>query len=120
MALLFSAVTLSAGDDSIKLLVSGTPKSYEDIDGWKAVDYFLLGIGKEATVQADVKTYLYGEGEVFRASVEEVAYMMKRTEMRSDFLESRCQCVGNSSFSFGWQPEEVFGMRESWLTEQHL
>ena len=31
MALLFSAVTVTAGEDEIELLVGGTPREYDDL-----------------------------------------------------------------------------------------
>lgn len=120
MAILFSAVGVKAGEESVNLLVSGIPKGYEDLSGWRAFEHFLMDVDQEADIQVDVKSYLYGEGEVFRASVEEVAYMMKRKEMRSDFLETRCHCVGSSTFSFNWCPKELFGLRETGIMEQRL
>ena len=36
MALLFSAVTVTAGEDEIELLVGGTPREYDDLE---AVSY---------------------------------------------------------------------------------
>ena len=119
MAILFSAVEVSAGEDSVRLLVSGSPKNTEDLSGWKAYEYFLMDIGKEAEVTVDVMSYLYGEGEVFKASVEEVAYMGMRIRMQDHFLEDRCRCVGSSNFSFNWCPEELFRLRETGIMEQH-
>lgn len=119
MAILFSAVQVKAGEDSVSLLVSGSPKSTEDLSGWKAYEYFLMDIGKEAEVTVDVKSYLYGEGEVFKASLEEVAYMGMRIRMQDNFLEDRCRCVGGSNFSFSWCPEELFGLKETVRMEQH-
>ena len=120
MAILFSAVQVKAGEDSVSLLVSGSPKSTEDLSGWKAYEYFLMDIGKDAEVTVDVKSYLYGEGEVFKASVEEVAYMGMRIRMQDNFLEDRCRCVESSSFSFQWCPEELFDLKRIGTLEQKL
>lgn len=120
MAILFSAVGVKAGEESVNLLVPGTPKKSEDLNGWKVYEYFLMDIGKEAEVTVDVKSYLYGEGEVFKASVEEVAYMGMRMRMQENFLEDRCHCVGNSTFSFNWCPKELFGLKETGIMEPHL
>lgn len=120
MAILFSAVGVKAGEEQTSLLVSGIPKDYEDLSGWKVYEYFLMDIGKEAEVTVDVKSYLYGEGEVFKASVEEVAYMGMRIRMQEKFLEDRCCCVGNSTFSFNWCPKELFGLKETGIMEQRL
>ena len=120
MAILFSAVGVKAGEKQTRLLVCGIPKDYEDLSGWRAFEHFLMDVDQEADIQVDVKSYLYGEGEVFRASLEEVAYMMKRMERQSDFLEDLCRCVGNSTFSFNWCPEELFGLKETGIMEQRL
>ena len=120
MAILFSAVGVRVGEEQTSLLVSGVPKGYEDLSGWRAFEHFLMDVDQESDIQVDVKSYLSGDGEVFRASVEEVAYMKKRMEMRSDFLETRCHCVGNSTFSFNWCPKELFRLRETGSLEQHL
>ena len=50
MALLFSAVTVTAGEDEIELLVGGIPREYDDLEGWSEFDdlmYFkgTCGIG---------------------------------------------------------------------------
>lgn len=120
MAVLFSAVEVSAGDESVNLLVSGSPKCAEDLSGWKAYEYFLMDIGKPTNVTVDVKSYLYGEGDVFKASVEEVAYIGMRIRMQDNFLEERCRCVGSSNFSFPWCPEELFGLKETGGIKQSL
>lgn len=44
MALLFSAVTVTAGEDEVELLVGGIPREYDDLEGWSEFDdlmYFL-------------------------------------------------------------------------------
>ena len=38
MALLFSAVTVTAGEDEIELLVGGIPREYDDLEGWSEFD----------------------------------------------------------------------------------
>lgn len=101
-------------------MVSGIPKDYEDLSGWRAFEHFLMDVSQEADVQVDVKSYLYGEGEVFKASLEEVAYMTKRMERQSDFLEDQCRCVGSSAFSFQWCPEELFDLKRTGTLEQKL
>lgn len=120
MAILFSAVGVKAGEEQTSLLVSGIPKCYEDLSGWRAFEHFLMDVDQEADIQVDVKSYLYGEGEVFKASLEEVAYMGMRIRMQDNFLEDRCRCVGNSTFSFNWCPEELFGLKETGTMEQRL
>ena len=41
MALRFSAVKLTAQEQSCELLVGGVPTGYEDLTGWTAFDNFL-------------------------------------------------------------------------------
>ena len=41
MALLFSEVTLTAGDMQKKFLVFGIPMDYEELDGWTAFEDFM-------------------------------------------------------------------------------
>lgn len=50
MALLFSAVTVSAGDAETEFLVSGIPREYGDLSGWKAFDDFLEELDTDTTV----------------------------------------------------------------------
>ena len=42
MALLFSAVKVTAGDDETELLVGGIPREYDDLEGWTIFDNFRL------------------------------------------------------------------------------
>ena len=41
MALLFSAVTVTANEDKIELLVSGIPREYDEMEGWTDFDDFV-------------------------------------------------------------------------------
>ncbi|MBQ8238077.1 MAG: hypothetical protein IJZ39_08025 [Oscillospiraceae bacterium] len=111
MALLFSAVTVTAGDAETEFLVSGIPREYDDLSGWKAFDDFLEELDTDTDVVVRAGVYLYGEGETFRASLEEVAYLTRRLEMNEQFLRHSCDGVEDVTFSFGWSPEELFGMK---------
>ena len=47
MALLFSAVTVTAGEDEVELLVGGIPREYDDLEGWSEFDdlmYFISAL----------------------------------------------------------------------------
>ena len=111
MALLFSAVTVSAGGAETEFLVSGIPREYDDLYGWRAFDDFLEELDTDTTVNVRAGVYLYGEGETFRASLEEVAYLTRRLEMNDQFLRNSCDSVEELSFIFGWCSEELFGMK---------
>lgn len=109
MALLFSAVRVTAKDQEVDFLVGGIPREYEDLEGWTAFDRFMEDIGEETEVAIHAEAYLYGEAETHRASTEEVAYFMKRIEMDDTFL-SRCINIESVNFTINWSPEELFNM----------
>ena len=50
MALLFSAVTVTAGEDEIELLVGGIPREYDDLEGWSEFDDLMYFISEETEV----------------------------------------------------------------------
>lgn len=105
MAVLFSAVTLTAGNKGAELLVAGIPKQLDDLEGWSLFEEFMDDLDEECTVNVHVDAYVYGEGEEFIATPEEVAYMTIRKQDRLDFLESCCHERGESEFSIDWSPK---------------
>ena len=110
MAVLFSAVKVTAGDEEAELLVGGIPREYDDLEGWIIFDDFLEDIGEETQVNVHVEAYLYGAEETYKATPEEVAYFMKRMDMDENFLRDSCDCIEGVDFSFQWSPQELFGM----------
>lgn len=110
MALLFSAVTVTANDQEVEFLVGGIPREFDDLEGWTAFDRFMEDINEETEVSVRAEAYLYGEGESVRAPPEEVAYIMKRMDMKADFLSSRCDNIDSVDFTIKWSPEELFNM----------
>lgn len=106
MALLFSAVTLTAGNQQAEFLVSGIPTTFEDLEGWTAFHDLLDQTDHEQEISVHAETYLYGEGETFKASLEEIAYLTMRAEQTPDFLSGHCDCIADSDFSFYWMPDE--------------
>ena len=44
MALLFSQVTVTAGNDTVSFLVGGIPREYDDLEDWDEFDDFLKNI----------------------------------------------------------------------------
>lgn len=110
MALLFSAVTVTAGDEETELLVGGIPREYDDLEGWTRFDHFVENLSEETEVSVHAEVYLYGEGESYRATPEEIAYFMKRIEMQEDFLSDHCDNIEDVDFTFSWSPDELFGM----------
>ena len=111
MAVLFSAVTVTAGDQGKEFLVRGIPRELGDIEGYTAFEEFMEDIDEETEVSVHAEAYLYGEGETYTATLEELAYFYLRIEMREDFLSARCDNIEDVDFTFGWSPDELFGMK---------
>ena len=80
MALLFSAVTVTAGYDEAEFTVGGIPREYDDLVGWTAFDDFMKNVDAETDVSIHAEAYLYGGEETVTATPEEVAYLMMRME----------------------------------------
>ena len=47
MALLFSAVTVTANDQEVEFLVGGIPREFDDLEGWTSFDNFMEDIDEE-------------------------------------------------------------------------
>lgn len=105
MALIFSQVTLQSDLKEIKFFVGGIPKGYSDLKGWTAFDDFMKFI-KPGNVNAHVITYLYGSGQEYNASVEEVAYFIKRLKDDKSFLNKHCLNIEESYFTSGYIPQK--------------
>lgn len=50
MALLFSQVTATAGNNAISFLVGGIPREYDDLDDWDEFNDFLKYVDEETEV----------------------------------------------------------------------
>lgn len=98
MSVLFSAVTATSDSDQVEFLVAGIPKSYADLKGWAIFDNFINKTNTEQDIKVHVAAYLYGEGERFIATPEEVAYFTKRAAQTDDFFYEHCTDVGYSDF----------------------
>ena len=110
MALLFSAVTLTGDDNQVELLVPGIPKESNDLRGWTAYENFIASIDHEQEIRVHVAACLYGEGQPFLASPEEIAYFTLRAKEDDSFLCDHCSHAGHSDFQFTWSPEMSYGM----------
>ena len=60
MALLFSAVTITAGNEEIEFTAGGIPREYDDLVGWTAFDEFMENADAETEVSVHAEAYLYG------------------------------------------------------------
>ena len=105
MALLFSAVTATSDSHQAEFLVSGIPTCMEDLEDWTAFQNLLDQADHEQEISVHAETYLYGEGETFRASPEEIAYLTMRAERMPNFLSGHCDCIADHDFSFYWVPD---------------
>ena len=110
MALLFSKVTVTAGNDAVSFLVGGIPREYDDLEDWDEFDDFLKYIDEETEVLVHADAYLYGEGEPSEASYSDIQQFSSRLKSGSSFLTDYCDNIEEVNFSFTWSPEELFGM----------
>lgn len=112
MAVLFSAVAITANakGERLEFLVGGIPREFGDLEGWTAFDKHLETIDKDTDIGVHVDAYLYGEGETFKATPEEVAYMYKRIEGNPNFLNDRSKNIDKVDFDINWSPDELFEM----------
>ena len=69
MVVLFSAVTVTTGDQEKEFLVRGIPRELGDIEGYTAFEEFMEDIDEETEVSVHAEAYLYGEGETYTARV---------------------------------------------------
>lgn len=109
MAVIFSAVTISANDQEVEFFVGGIPREYDDLEGWTAFDNFMEDLDEDTEVAVHAEAYMYGEEETYKASPEEVAYFMMRMKQDDTFL-SRCDNIESFDFNIHWSPDELFDM----------
>ena len=78
--MLFSAVTVTAiaKGEQLEFLVGGIPRELSDLEGWTAFDNFIGEIDEDMDISVHADGYIYGEGELFKATPEEVAYFYMR------------------------------------------
>ena len=110
MALLFSKVSLFNGESEAEFLAMGIPQDYEDLERYTAFAEYVGELSDECDIEVNVESYLYGDDETVKASIEEVAYLTMRMGMKADFLERSCKKTEESSFLLRYSPEELFGM----------
>lgn len=107
MAVLFSAVTVTSDSDQAEFLVAGIPKCRADLEDWTAFEDFMNEVDMEQDIKVHVAACLYGEGEVFTATSEEVAYFTIRVAETDNFFYDHCTDAGHSDFSFIATPTEL-------------
>ena len=102
MAVLFSAVTLTADNNQVEFLAAGIPRDADDLEGWTAYENFMDELDSEQEVSVHVEAYLYGEGETFKATPEEVAYFKMRADADEEFLHDHCDNIEDADFTIHW------------------
>ena len=111
MALLFSHVRVSTPDgNETEFLVSGIPREFEDFDYYTKFEDFIDSIEEDTEISVHAEAYLYGEGETFKASIEEVAYFTLRMSKDDHFLSGHCDNIESVDFTCNYSPDELFGM----------
>ena len=109
MAVLFSAVTVTADNNQVEFLAAGIPRDADDLEGWAAFEDFMDELDSEQEVGVHVEAYLYGEGETVKATPEEVAYVTMRADADAEFLHDHCDNIEDADFSIQWSPDELYG-----------
>lgn len=85
MAVLFSHITLLADNGSTEtFLCGGIPENEKGLEDWTAYQNFLEDNPEIESIDVEVKSYVYGDGEIIDANEYEIAYFMQRGE---GFLE---------------------------------
>lgn len=93
MALLFSAVTVTAGNKEVEFLVGGIPREYDDLEGWTAFDDLMEDTDAETEVSVHAEAYLLGFGETYKAAPEDIAYIIAE---QTEQLKRRIQAIRES------------------------
>ena len=106
MAVLFSQVTVSADNGSKEsFLCSGIPKREEDFEHWIKYQNFMKDNPNAEALEVNVKSFVYGDGDITDADEYEVAYFTKRGE---EFLErSTVKPYGESKFEITADNEDM-------------
>ena len=110
MALLFSKVTVTAGNDAASFLVDGIPREYDDLEDMDEFDDFLKYISEETEVLVHAEAYLYVDGEANEASYSDILWFSSRLKSGNSFLTDYCESIEEVNFRFTWSPDELFGM----------
>ena len=97
MAVLFSKVPGSADHAAHEsFLCGGIPEREDHLKNWIKYQNFMKDNPDAERVEVNVKSFVYGDGEILDANEYEVAYFTKRGE---DFLEmSTVKPYGKSKF----------------------
>mgnify|MGYP004529046879 FL=1 len=106
MAVLFSKVTVTADNGAKEsFLCGGIPEREDNLKNWIKYQNFMKDNPDTEKVEVNVKSFVYGDGEILDANEYEVAYFTKRGE---DFLErSTVKPYGESKFEITADNEDM-------------
>lgn len=111
MAVLFSHIRASTPEgDTTKFLVSGIPRDFEDFDYYTKFEDFLDIIEEDTEINVHADAYVYGEGKIYHATIEEVAYFTFRLDKDTTFLSNHCNKIESVDFTCDYSPDEPFGI----------
>ena len=111
MAVLFSHVRMSARDgNETDFLVCGIPREFDDFEYYTTFEDFLDSIEEDTEITVHADAYLYGEGETFKATIEEVAYFYLRMQKDESFISGHCDHIESVDFTLHYSPDECFGI----------
>ncbi len=111
MAVLFSAVKLTANNNQVEFLASGIPRDADDLEGWTAYEDFMDKLDSGQEIGVHVEAYLYGEGGTVKATPEEVAYFTTRAGVDEKFLHDHCDNIEDADFTIRRSPDALFGVK---------
>lgn len=74
MAVLFSAVTLTADNNQVEFLAAGIPRDSDDLEGWTAYENFMDELDSEQEVSVHVEAYrIYEKPDCWKPSSDTVS-----------------------------------------------
>lgn len=109
MAVRFSHIILESDHGATEMLARGKVTESDQLEGYSAYEDYCMDIEDDAVIQVQSDEYLYGEGEIFDATFEELAYFFMRMNDNPNFLANRCSYVGRTEFEINYAPNELFG-----------
>ena len=112
MSIHFSLVTVTASGYEAEFYAANTPWSRDDLEENDDFLDFIADLDEAQDVSVHVEDYIYGEGEVEAASVDELADIAARVERDPAFLSDQCDNIADNDFSFCFEPEEGMGQSE--------
>ena len=89
MGVLFSAVTLTAGNKQAELLVAGIPKQYDDLEGWTLFEEFMDELDEECTVK------VHADGVILTANAKK-----QMSELEALGFDKLPICMAKTQYSF--------------------